>query len=126
MSRRRAAAPKDLPLRARVDKGVLRIEIGVDVLAFAALASPFAWEIAAEETGADDSATIDPRTVYIVHDEVEFAREVVRALHDEREDGSSLLTDMLDAATRKAIEDGSQAFATIGDEDLTATKEPTP
>ena len=76
-------------LSAKVTRdGVLTIEIGIDVNAHSALYSPFACELV--DRG--------------------FALDVKRALTDEREDGSSLLTDMLDAAARKAVEDGSEFF----------------
>jgi len=38
----------------------------------------------------------------------EFAKDVARELRDEREDGSTILTDVLDAAMEKACENGSE------------------
>lgn len=100
---------RQVPLRAKVRNGVLTIEIGVDTLSMATLASPYAWEMADETT--DRPSTVDPRTLYRVTNAIEFAKEVRLALFDEREDGSSLMTDAIDAATQKAIEDGSLYFA---------------
>lgn len=54
--------------------------------------------------GADSS---DPRG---------FAIDVVDALTEEAEDGSSLLARVLDEASRKAIEDGSEHFVDIAEE----------
>lgn len=94
----------DTPLKVSVKQGRLCIEIGVNTLAHACLASPFAWEM----TG-DRSDRTDPRdrfTIVIGG----FAMDVRGAMLDEREDGSSLLTDLLDKACQKAIEDGSEYF----------------
>ena len=39
-----------------------------------------------------------------------FMKEVVLSINDEREDGSTLLTDMLDAAIKGAIENGCEGI----------------
>ena len=111
---RKAKAPKDAPLAAVVKGGVLTITIGVDTLAFSTLASPFAWEMADRDGG--EPCQIDPATLYRIDDPFGFATEVRAALLDEREDGSSLLTDLLDGAARRAIEDGAENFIVIADE----------
>lgn len=99
-SRRKRAAKRGKPLSASVTKhGTLCIELGVDVVAFAAVFNP-----------TTDQGVTDPRERYTVTNKPGFAREVVSALTEEREDGSSLLTDVLDKATEKAIDDGSQYF----------------
>lgn len=98
MSRRPTSAPrrrKNMPLRARVVRGILAIEIGVATNAWAAT----------------HDGVIDPN--FVVTDEEGFARDTVAALLDEREDGSSLLTDVLDAASRKAMDDGSEHFERV-------------
>jgi hypothetical protein len=78
----------------------MTIEIGVDALAFAAVHSPDRW----------DEAMREPAERFVVTDAVEFAKDVVRELLDEAEDGSSLLTNMIDKACEQAIEQGSQFF----------------
>jgi hypothetical protein len=110
-----ASNRKNRPNTVTVKNGALVVEIGADTLAFSALASPFAWEMADQESG-KPPATVDPRTLFAVDDAEEFAREIKMAMCEEREDGSSLLTDLLDAATRKAIEDGSLQFDNIAKE----------
>lgn len=99
-----APKAKDRPLRARMSGNVLTIEIGVDTLAFAALRSDYAWNLVG-----DDGRT-RPDTVFRIDDKREFARDVVRELLDEAEDGSSLLTKLFDDACVAAIEQGSIAF----------------
>lgn len=100
---------RNKPLSVKVTRdGVLMIEIGIDVNADAALASPFAWEMTDELTGRPGETR--PEALYEVTSPRQFALEVKSALLEEREDGSSLLTDVLDAAVKKAIEDGSLYF----------------
>ena len=89
-----------MPLRGYVTRGVLRIEMGIGVNAFAALLAPRLWD----ETGRK------PDERYEITNAMQFAKDTIAALFDEREDGSSLLSDVLDAATQKAIEDGSEWF----------------
>jgi len=88
---------------------VLRIEIGVDVVAHSALHGPYAYEMLG-----DDSKRPDER--FAISNARGFSVDVKRALTDEREDGTSLLTDMLDAAGRKAIEDGAEHWIDREDE----------
>lgn len=97
---------RNKPLGVRVTRdGVLTIEIGVETLAFCSLLSDFAYECAdPKRTGRG----IDPRGVFKVANARGFALEVRTALLEEAEDGSSILTRMLDKAEQKAIEDGSQ------------------
>lgn len=45
-----------------------------------------------------------------IEDKVGFANDVLGELLAEREDGSSLLTDLFDAASQNAIENGSEFF----------------
>jgi hypothetical protein len=100
--------PKNKPLTVRITRnGVLTIEIGVDALAFSALASPYAWQATdPKRTGKER----DPREVFAIPMPRAFACDVKDALTDEAEDGSSKLTMMLDDAMAKAIEDGSEYF----------------
>lgn len=105
MSKRKKKSPKDKPLSVKVSKGVLTIEIGVDALAFASLRSNYAWQLTdPKRTGKER----DPREVFTVTSAGGFAVEVKSALLEEAEDGSSLLTDVLDKACENAIEQGSQ------------------
>jgi hypothetical protein len=94
----------DTPLHVEVRNGVLTIEIGVDALAFAALRAPFAWDMAGH--GVDDP---NPHDRFAIVDAGGFAVDVIRALTAE-EDGSTLLTDLLDAACKDAVEDGAEHF----------------
>lgn len=78
-------------LTCEVDRCELRIRIGVGTLAHAAVYDPTAR----------------------VTDEKKFAKDVARALMDELgEDGSSLLTNALDAAIQRAVDDGTEHFRT--------------
>lgn len=99
---------KNKPLSVRVTRdGVLTIEIGIDTNAWAALLSEIAYELAdPERTG----RCADPRAQFEIRNARGFARDVKRALLEEAEDGSSLLTKLFDDATRRAIEDGSEFF----------------
>jgi hypothetical protein len=87
------------PLEVKVADGRLTIAIGIDVLAhavsYADWANPF-----------DEQANDYIRTFAIENAE-EFAKDVKRMMLDEREDGSSLLTDFLDEASEAAVGDGS-------------------
>lgn len=91
---------RERPLRVRVVDGELRIDIGVNVLAFAALRAPHLWD----ETGRR------PDERYRITSPTRFARDVQRALLAEKEDGSTPLEDLLDRVTQEVIEDGSLYF----------------
>lgn len=111
-----ASNRRDLPLAVKVTSdGVLSIEIGVDTLAFAALRSEYACRCADDETG--KPGMIMPDTLFKITDAAGFARDVSDALTEEAEDGSSLLTKMLDDAARKAIEDGAEHFMGINEDE---------
>ncbi len=102
---------KHKPLSVKITRdGVLTIEIGIDTNAFATLHSTYAWQLTdPKRTGKEQ----DPRKVFKITSPRGFAADVKRALLEEEEDGSSLLTNVLDAASEKAIEDGSQYFSEI-------------
>lgn len=89
------------PLGVKVQNGALIIEIGVDVLAhavtYADWANPF-----------DEQANDYVRT-FAISDATVFANDVKRAMLNEREDGSSPLTDFLDAVAEATVDDGSIA-----------------
>jgi hypothetical protein len=84
---------KDAPLTVKVRGGKLVIEIGINVLAFAAANHPdYVWE--------------DGSRVKVV-DPLEFAKDIRNALLGEvRYEGPSRIEDFLDKATTHAIEDG--------------------
>ena len=50
---------------------------------------------------------------YKITDTKEFAKAVVIALHDEREDGSNLMTDLMDKASQDAAESGCEGVEEI-------------
>lgn len=99
--------PRNRPLKVAVTRdGVLRIEIGMDVLAHAALHSDFCTNL--------------NRSPYVgakITNNRGFAVDVKRALVDELgEDGSTIVTQALDRACEAAIEDGTQFFVGPGEE----------
>jgi hypothetical protein len=89
------------PLGVKVEDGRLIIEIGVNTLAHAVSYADWAnrW---------DDDRHDYIRT-FAITDALEFARDVRRMMLDEREDGSSPLSDFLDKVSEAAVDDGSMA-----------------
>ena len=87
---------KNRPLNAFVENGVLTIEIGVDALAFACLHEGSGMRFRHED--------------YVITDNTGFAKDVVRSLLSEAEDGSSMLTALFDKAIEHAIDDGAEHF----------------
>lgn len=89
------------PLEAKIEKGALVIRIGAQTLAHAVSYADWAnpW---------DDERDNYIRTFAIL-DVHEFAKDTIAELLREREDGSSLLSDVLDKASQNAVEDGSLA-----------------
>ena len=85
---------EDSPLTVAVKDGVLTIAIGVNTLAHAAKHGPAAEVL--------DGG--------IVFDEGVFAEDVVAEMEAEREDGSTSVQRLLDAAMIAAIEAGSVAI----------------
>lgn len=88
------------PLAVTVKNGVLRIEIGVDTLAHAVRHSDWSHRF-------DESRQEYVRS-FAITDPTQFAGDVVHALLDEREDGSTPLSDFLDKMTEAAVDDGSE------------------
>ena len=72
--------------------------IGMRALRFAAEQHPGLWD-------GESPATVP---VVKITDDQTFALEVARAINAEGEDGSTLLTRMLDAAILKAVESGCE------------------
>lgn len=97
---------KDKPLNVRVEKGQIVISIGISTLAFSLHIS--------DDNNPFDNEKNDYKRSYKVTDEEEFADEVVHSLQDEREDGSTILTDLLDKAMSDAIDQGAQGVEEDG------------
>ncbi len=98
--------PKDKPLTVAIKDGVLSIEIGLDTNAYAAVRSPYAWE----QIGGEDPGHGQPEDRFSIDNPGGFALDMKRAMLDEEEDGSSPLSDFLDAMVQAAAEDGSIHF----------------
>ena len=92
-----STVPK-LPLRCEIRDGVVVIEIGIATYVFAAEHHPDFYD---EHNDRGRMRVTDPTI---------FAEEVVRALNDEAEDGSTLVTRLLDQAVLDAICDGAQGI----------------
>ena len=88
--------PAGLPLTISVEGDQLVIRIGVDTLAWC-------FEISEDNQPYDEKAG-DFRRSFKVTDVHRFAKGVGIGLKDEREDGSTLLTDAIDAACINAVE----------------------
>ncbi len=89
-----------LPLRCKAVGGDIDMGIGMRVLCFAAEQHPDLWD------GESDASV----PVVKITDVQTFALEVASAINDESEDGSTLLTRMLDAAILKAVESGCEGI----------------
>ncbi len=87
-----------LPLRCKAVGGDIDMGIGMRVLCFAAEQHPDLW----------DGKSPASVPVVKITDVQTFALEVADVINDEAEDGSTLLTRMLDAAIRKAVERGCE------------------
>lgn len=89
------AKPTKAPLVVRIFKGRLSITIGTDTLAFA---------LQRIENWPEEVKVIDPK---------EFARDVLRELEREEEDGSTPVHRLLDKVGLAAMEQGSIGCAEI-------------
>lgn len=94
--------PKDYPLKAEVEGDQLVIRIGLDTLAHAAEHCTLFYH---EEK---HMGAMGPYCN--VADKDELAKDVIRAMTREDEDGSTPLSDMFDQAIEDAADDGSCAF----------------
>lgn len=90
---------KDTPLSCRIEGDELVIRIGIDVLADACEQREPFW-VYDEDLG-------DMVQAWKVVDNLGWARDVSNELNREKEDGSSPLTNLLDAAFVSALDDGS-------------------
>ena len=89
-----------MPLRCTLRSGMGRIDMGVSVgaLRFAAEQHPDFW----------DGYRPDSVPNIKITDAEKFAREIVDEINRENEDGSTLLTRMLDDAIRNAVDAGCE------------------
>ena len=89
----------DAALSCVADGASLRMDVGLDALRFAAEAHPDFWD------GISGASVPNIK----ITDAVVFAKEVARAINIENaDDGSTLLTRMLDAAINAAVSDGCE------------------
>ena len=88
-------------LTVEVKRGQLCIAIGVETLAHAASY--------AEWANPYDEARDDYIRTFAITDPLEFAKDVEHAMLNEREDGSTPLSDFIDAMMQAALDDGSMA-----------------
>lgn len=86
-------------LSIEIADGRLCISIGVSALCHAATSGPYFDSICAES---DQEITIT--------DEDVFAKEIVRELHQEEENGTTLVHLMLDKAAERAVESGAEGI----------------
>lgn len=90
--------PHSIPPRATAADTGIDLSIGANVLRYAAEAHPDFW---------DGQSGPDVPNIKIT-DLAAFSREVAGAINREDEDGSTLLTRMLDEAVRDAVENGCE------------------
>jgi hypothetical protein len=88
-----------LPLTCRVKNGVIQISVNAATVEFATVNHPALYDPEADEGR------------YIVTDQQEWLKGVAHYITDEREDGSSRLTDLFDSAILEAIEQGWEGVA---------------
>lgn len=93
------------PLRCRVHKGVLGVEIDIRTLAWAYEHQPDNW------IGKNDES------VYRVTDAKEFAHDVASEMNRESEDGSTPLSLFIDSMCTAATNEGSIAVERADGED---------
>lgn len=87
---------RESPLGVKIVDDQLQITIGIETLAFAAERYDYFWE------GADDDVKVT--------DPDEFAKDVVRELESEEEDGTTLVHLMFDKAFRAVVENGGESI----------------
>jgi hypothetical protein len=89
--------PKDTPLQVGIEGDELVIRIGIETLAFCA----------AHQPDFNDAGLYE--CPYLKIDDVRgFAKDVVRGLLNEEEDGSTTISRCIDEACLYAVEDGSE------------------
>lgn len=87
------------PLEVRIEKDALVIRIGVQTLAHAVSYSDWANPF--------DEKRDDYIRAFAIEDAKQFADDVLHAMLDEREDGSTPLSDFIDKMSEAAVNDGS-------------------
>jgi hypothetical protein len=97
-----------MPLRAAVEDGKLIVAIGIETLAFAFEKS--------EENNPYDEHTGDFKEKLRIGDKLQFSDDVVRAMNDEAEDGSTPLTRFIDSMMQEAVNQGSLGILDPEDE----------
>jgi len=95
----KAKNQKDAPLSCKLIGNKIVIEIGIDTVAFSFEKSEYNNPFDENKNEYVQQSTIA--------DKREFAKDVIRELMDEAEDGSSLLTALFDKAEENAVENGS-------------------
>lgn len=93
-----AKSPAKQPLKVRLAKGVLTISIGVETLKWAA------------EHHDEFYHPYTDKWSIVINKPNEFAKDVVRALRDEGEDGSTPVHYLLDKAIAEVMENGSEGL----------------
>ena len=88
----------DTPLTCKIEDDCLVVRIGVGTIAVAATRCEYFW---------DGESGTDVPCVKVDDDRI-FADEVLRMLLVEAENGSTLLTDMIDQAIINAVEGGCE------------------
>lgn len=92
------------PLELQIVDGVLRIEIGVDILAKAAQ-----WKLDEENLGSDEEP-------FKIVDNTAFAKALIRELSKEGDrDGSTPLTRLIDDMTMQVFESGDESISCSDD-----------
>lgn len=91
----------DRLLEIKIHKNVLSISVGIKTLAYIVEFNP-RLERYDEESGDTNSPKVTD------HDA--FAKEVLSALKDEEEDGTTIVHEMLDKAVNMAIENGAEGI----------------
>lgn len=90
---------KPVPLTCEAKAGSLTMRVGPESLKFAA------------ENHPDFDTEYDPDTTGVTVSDIDvFSREVAREINAEDEDGSTLLTRMMDTAIRQAVENGCEGI----------------
>ena len=98
---------KNNPLRCEVtEDGELSIKIGMDIVKFAL--KHHEWN-----NPYDEPSGLFKRAFKVTDARV-FCKEVIRAMNDEGEDGSTPLTRFLDAMMEAAIDDGCEGIEEDG------------
>ena len=94
---------KRRPLTVKIEKDELVIRIGIGTLAFSADECPLFYN---GERDCSDVKVIDPP---------EWAKDVLRELEREEEDGSTPVTELIDKAMSDAVDQGSLAVELTGE-----------